>query len=105
MADQSDNNYDPLEVFLDRLIEEKGFAGVEPEVLIEVKNDLRVRAEDRINASILASLPPDKLEEFERLLDGATDEEIQQFCQSNIADYDQVVAAALVGFRDTYLNA
>ncbi len=93
-----------LQSFVDKLIAEKGLEGLDPEVLDEVRTDLLSRVEDRINASLLANLPPDKLPEFNALLDEGDAEKIQAFTSSSIPNVNEVVAEALMGFRATYLN-
>ncbi|EKD33189.1 MAG: hypothetical protein ACD_76C00073G0004 [uncultured bacterium] len=93
-----------LESFVDKLIVEKGLSNLEPDVLEQVKKDLIVRAEQRINAEIIAALPPEKLEEFEQMLSkGAGDEEKQLFLSQHISDMPTIVASALMQFRNTYL--
>ena len=49
-------------------------------------------------------MPSHKLEEFEKILDTGSAEEIQQFCRETISDLEEVTAAALMDFRRTYLN-
>ena len=93
-----------LEDFVDRLVTEKGMTNLDPEVLAQVKKDLLDRVEDRVNAVIIEKLPPESLEDFERLLDGGDEKEIQAFCQTQIPDLDQKIAAELLAFRQTYLN-
>lgn len=98
------NNQASLSQFIDRLIEEKGMTNLDRDVLDQVKKDLLSRLEDRINAVILANIPPENLEFFEKMLDRSDEKEIQSFCQRNIADLDNLVAAELVSFRKTYLG-
>jgi len=52
--------------------------------------------------SILKNIPESKLEEFENLLDENDQIKIQAFCSKNISDLNQVVAMALINFRDSY---
>jgi hypothetical protein len=102
MADTSQ----AINIFVERLVTEKKFENIDPEVMDQIKLDLLGRVEDRINATILEHLPPEKLAEFNKLLDGLNNEnEIQLFCQNNIENLDEVIAEALVSFRSTYLNA
>ena len=91
--------------FIKRLIEEKNFQNLEYEVMEQIKSDLTERIEDRINVTILENIPKEKLEEFNAVLDNANSEEIQAFCQNNIANMDEVIAKSLLDFRNTYLNA
>ena len=93
-----------LNEFVQRLIQEKNFQNLDEEILKQLASDLSERVEDRINATILQNMPPVKLEIFNDLLDSATEGEIQLFCQDNIPNLDEVIAEALVDFRNTYLN-
>lgn len=99
------NQSQDISEFIRRLVEEKNFESVDLEVMRQIKSDLTERVEDRINATILENMPKEKLEQFSVLLDSANSEEIQAFCQSNIANLDEVIAQALVDFRNTYINA
>ena len=94
-----------LEQFVSRLVEEKGFPELEPEVLQQIKADLGERAENRIHAAILEHMPEGRLEEFEKKLDMGNAEEVQTFCRENVPDFDEVVAGALMDFRRVYLSA
>ncbi|EKE15769.1 MAG: hypothetical protein ACD_11C00106G0009 [uncultured bacterium] len=94
-----------INAFVEKLVEEKKFENVDADVLNQIKMDLTERVEDRINATILENMPKDKLEEFSALLDGANSEQIDIFCRQNIFNLDEVLAGALVEFRDTYLNS
>lgn len=104
MADETGVGQPTIDQFVDRLVEEKGFANVEADVLERIKKDLKDRIEDRINASILEHLPPVRLEEFEKLLDESSQEEVQAFCEKHVPDLPAVVANAFIGFRQLYLN-
>ncbi len=94
-----------LSEFVDRLIEEKRFSVTDTDVLRQIRSDLTERVEDRVNATILENIPTEKLEEFSTFLDRANAEQIQEYCRKNIPNLDELIAEALVGFRDTYLNA
>jgi hypothetical protein len=97
-------NSPSLQQFVEGLVKEKGLTNLEKEILDQVKKDLLSRLEDRINAVILANIPPENLEFFEKMLDRSDEKEIQSFCQRNIADMDNLVAAELASFRKTYLG-
>jgi len=90
--------------FVGRLMQEKNFQNLDQKVMSQLKDDLSERVEDRINATILQHMPPAKLEFFNELLDSATGEELQVFCQENIPKLDEVIAEALLDFRNTYLD-
>ena len=93
-----------LSGFVEKLLEEKGMTNLDPEVFEQVKKDLVDRVEDRINALVLRELPPEKLEDFEKVLDGGNDTEIEKFIEGNIEDREQKIAAELLAFRQTYLG-
>ena len=96
---------DTLEVFVGRLLDERGVGDIGEEVLAQMKADLLERVEDRINMCIVEHLPPEALAEFEQLLDSdATDEQVQEFCGKKIANIDEVIASELLQFRQTYLS-
>lgn len=98
-------NFKDLDLFIDRLIQEKGLESLEPELLNQVKTDLKDRIEDIINATILEKLTPEKLADFEKLLDSkASDETIQKFCKENIPNLEEVLARVFLDFRQTYLG-
>jgi hypothetical protein len=92
-------------LFVDQLVEEKKFENLDEDVLEQIKTDLLERVEDAINVAILESMPPEKMEEFDQMLDGAEMDEVQKFCQASIPDFENVIAAALMKFRSIYLNS
>jgi len=92
-----------IDAFVNKLLQEKGVAGLSDEVMNQLRSDLTERAGSIINAEILTHLPKDKLEEFEKKLDDGNDEEIQKFCQEHIANLDEVVAGALIKLQAIYL--
>lgn len=97
-------NVADFSLFIDRLVDEKGLNNLDSSILSQLKVDLAERLENIVNAAILAKMPQDKLESFEKLLDSGNDSEIQSFCAENIPDLDQVIAGELLNFRQTYLG-
>jgi hypothetical protein len=94
-----------IDDFVNVLLEEKDLTGLDPDVINQIKKDLYARVENKINASILAKIPPQKMESFEELLSSnSSSDEIQKFCTENIRDLESVVASALLEFRSSYLN-
>jgi len=94
-----------LEKFVEKIIAEKGFSNLEPEVVAQIKSDLLDRVEDRINAMILRRLPPEKLDEFSKVMDQGGEDKIRTYCEENIPNLDEAVAAELIRFRDIYITA
>lgn len=95
---------DILQEFARRLLEEKKFENVDAEVKAQLESDLIDRIENRVNVAILEKMPKDQIVDFESLLETGTDEEIQNFCQNNVEDFQNVVAQALLDFRAAYLG-
>jgi len=105
MSKKIANQLKNLDPFVDKLIEEKGLDGLEKEVLDQIKVDLKDRIEDVINAKVVEKLPPEKLEEFEKLLDQNTSAQAtQKFVKDNIPDLEEVLARVFLNFRQTYLG-
>jgi hypothetical protein len=73
------------------------------EVLIQ---DLAARLEDRLILAAVEKLPQEKQEELTNLAsDKNNAKEVMDFLQTNIPDYDEVFAQALIDFREVYLDA
>ncbi|MSU76052.1 hypothetical protein EXS54_01075 [Patescibacteria group bacterium] len=92
-----------LNQFTAQLISEKGLTNLEPEVREQMQKDLVSRIEDRINVAILKAMPEEKRRGFESLLDTGTQEDIQAYCQKEIPNLSELVAAELLAFRRTWL--
>lgn len=90
--------------FVDELITKKGLTNLDKEVIEQIKSDLLERLENRLNASILAAMPVEKLEEFEKILDSKNDLEIQDFIKLNVKDLEQVLAVEILNFQKLYLS-
>lgn len=94
-----------LREFAAALVKEKNFQGIDdPEIIKQLEEDLYERLEERVNAEILAALPPEKLEAFDKLLDTGTREEVSDFCESNISNLQELMTQALTAFRVRYLG-
>ena len=98
------NNSNSLNEFVKDLIRSRGLDNLDYEIVVQLKADLRDRVESRVNAAILANLPPEKVEYFEKLLDQSSTEEVQSFCRRNIYGLDEIIANELAKFRATYLS-
>ena len=91
--------------FVDRLIEEKGVADMDLAVLAEFKKDLRERVNERINAAIVEHMPSHLLPEFETMLDDNVEPAVMQaYIQKHILNLPEVLAAALLDFKNAYLG-
>lgn len=97
-------NNSTLESFVDKLLEEKEMLNLDANVLAQLKKDLLDRVEDHINAALLEAIPPEKLEDFERLVENGSEADIRTYCSENIPDLDQLIATTLLRFRSIYLG-
>ncbi len=93
-----------LDAFATRLLSEKGLEGLDPDVKEQVTKDLASRLADRVNAAILENLPREKMSEFNTLLDENDEAKLQSFISISIPHGSEVIARALMSFRETYLN-
>ena len=100
------DSHDPLSLFIEQMFRDNQMETdkIPPEVAEQMKSDMRERLDDRINLAILDAMPPEKVEEFDRLMASASDQELQTFCQKNIPQYEAVLANAMVNFRQIYLG-
>jgi len=95
-----------IDWYIGELIKQKpDFKDLDEEVIEQIKEDLKPRVESYINMSILKNIPESKLEEFEKLLDENEQSKIQEFCNKNIPNMNQVVAMPLISFRDSYIGS
>ncbi len=94
-----------IQQFIDRIIQEKSLPNLDDDTLVRLKTDLTDRVENQINAAMVSALPPEYLPEFEQLLEMTSQDAVQKFCGTHIPNLPEVIAAALLRFRQVYLNA
>ena len=95
-----------LESFIDKLIDDQQFASLDAEVRAQLHSDLMSRAEDYINAALLMALSDDDRKEFEQLVEKNSEAgELQSYLNTHIENPSEVVAAALIKFREAYVEA
>lgn len=98
------NKINSLDGFAEQLLKEKNITNEDPEVIDSLKTSLVERLEASINALLLENMPADKLEEFNNIVDTGDEEKIHAYCKNNIENLDELVAKALLRFRQTYLG-
>ena len=99
------NNFSPvIEQFIDRLMEEKNLVNLSPDVSAQMKTDLAKKAEEKVKAAIFESIPVDKLEEFNQVMEKNDEVELQSFIKAQIPDLEEITARSLLDFRSTYLG-
>lgn len=93
------------ELFLDRLLDET-HGDMTGELRSEMKRDLYGRLQSHMLTSYMQALPDDAEDDLAALMHGEPDaDKIQTFFRDHIAHIDEVTAAALLEFRDVYMNA
>lgn len=93
-----------IQNFINKLITEKGANDVPEEVKTQLKADLMERIEKVINLKIIENLDEENLTKFENKLDYGTDSDVQNFLKEAIPNIDNLVAEALLDFRQKYLG-
>lgn len=91
--------------FVDKLIEEKGFPDLLPEVREQLKQDIMTRLDDFITARIIAALSDEDVLTFEQMLkEGKADNEMQQFVSTHVPNLTDFLTNVLLEFRGVYLG-
>lgn len=93
-----------IEQFIEKLTVDAGMSEkLDAETLVGLKKDLKERLENRIKAMILSQVPAQKLSEFESLIDSGDESSTQKFCNENIVDFPELLAAEFLNFRNRYI--
>ena len=106
-ADQASvpNSTNPLEVFAQNLLIERGALDMDADLVDGLKADLVDRLSLLANQVMIDALNDQDTAEFEKMVDnGASEEQLQAFAESKIPDLPQRLTAALLRFRSTYLG-
>lgn len=97
---------DPIDGFVDKLIDEKKLPGLDDETRLQIAADLKELLMANINKALIYAVPEGKTEELNEML-GETpidQEKIQQYIEQHV-DAKQIMAEELLRFRDLYLDA
>ena len=100
------SNDEVLDIFLESLLIEKGFTNLDDETRTEMIAQLKERAVDMINYSIIEALPEDKVEEVTTKIDnGENAEEAKNAAiKESGVDAEKITGEALEKFRELYLG-
>src|SRR3989344_7547847 len=91
--------------FVDKLIEEKGFPDLLPEVKDQLKQDIMTRLDDFIAARVIAALSDEDVITFENMLkEEKPENEIQDFVSTHVPDFTTFLTNVLLEFRGVYLG-
>lgn len=96
---------DELDQFINEMLDAKKLTGVAIDVRIQLVSDLKERLLDQINRALIDSLPDDKMEEFESLLDNPNigDTAVQQFIADSGIDVKKITTTTMLRFYDLYV--
>ena len=93
------------DAFINKLIDERGFPDLTPEVKEELKKDLVTRLDSFIAAKVIAALSDADVLVFEQMLkDNKPSAELQQFSIDHIANFTDFLTNTLLEFRGVYLG-
>jgi hypothetical protein len=102
---EGNENQDFLNLFIEQLVLEAGMTNIEADLLPQMKKDMRVSLDRRLNAAMLRNLPPKKHKKFDKMLDKETDpDKFRDFLLKNIPNFNEVVTAVLSKFRSEYVR-
>ena len=96
-----------IDVFIWGIMDEKGVGGGDPEVLQGVHDELRDQLMTQIDRSLVAELPDDKLEEFNKMAEEQgkinPDDLAKAIADADI-DIETITANTMDKFREIYLH-
>lgn len=94
-----------LEEFAENLLQEKTLTNVDEATRMQMREDLVDRLEQVTDRVVVDNIPPEKLFEFEQLIDKhAKPADVQKFISENVINLDQKLTEAYFNFRKLYLG-
>lgn len=101
------NSNDPIDQFLNQILDEKKITGDTPEVRKQLVADLRGRLMNQIDRAMINALNAEQLDKLSSMLDqdGMSDEQLQSFFKESGVDGQQVALDTMLRFRSYYLGA
>jgi hypothetical protein len=97
-------NNNPMMVFIDQLLIDKGVEGLDKDVLNQLKEDIAVRLRDRINVMLISHVPNSKLDELNKFIGADDTEGVQNFFGQNVEDMETKIAGEMLAFRKLYIK-
>lgn len=95
-----------LDAFIDRMLAKSGKTNITSDERRELRDQMRVELEPRIERAIIEALPDAKLVELDKLLDqeGELDDEVEKFFAESGVDYDKAVEKVMMEFWNEHVN-
>jgi hypothetical protein len=98
-----------VDSFIDELLAARGFkqADIAPEVFEELRHDLVIRLQERVNAEMISALRPEQVTELEALMGRpeTTEDQLRSFFERHLSNIDERTQRVLEDFKSTYLAA
>ncbi|HUD11268.1 MAG TPA: hypothetical protein VMS08_02565 [Candidatus Saccharimonadia bacterium] len=87
------------------LSDDPTLAKVDPAVIKRLEEDYVRALEDEITAALISSLPEDKLEDAEKLLDHSSVSDLKDWLEQQVPEMQDIISGILLQFKDDYLSA
>jgi hypothetical protein len=97
-----------IKIFLEKVIEEKKFDNLSPELREAMVSSLYPRLQTYIFTAITKQLDEATVQELDKMMEGSLDysqPELQMFLKGRVKNIEEVVASAMLEFRSVYLNS
>lgn len=91
-----------IHTFLVELLHDAGQTGLDKELEETLVHDLETRLEDRLVLVSAQYLTPEQQEEVKKI---DNDEGVMNYLKNTVPDFENIVAQAMVDFREVYINA
>lgn len=91
-----------IHTFLVELLHDAGQTGLDKELEETLVHDLETRLEDRLVLVSAQYLTSEQQEEVKKI---DNDEGVMNYLKNTVPDFENIVAQAMVDFREVYINA
>lgn len=94
-----------IRAFIEGLVEDAKLSNIDESMKEQLVEELYVRLDNYIASVIVENMPPEHLEEFIKMNEqGKSQQEVQQFFTEKLPNAGDVMASALLQFREMYLG-
>lgn len=91
--------------FLDKLLESKGMVGLPSSIMERARADLLARLEQWLILSFINEIPEKEANKVEAMMENESSiEEIMEYIQQVVPDWERISEEALTSFGKTYLS-
>ncbi|MEI6650394.1 MAG: hypothetical protein WCL23_03080 [Candidatus Moraniibacteriota bacterium] len=98
---------DETQIFLERLVEEKGFVNLSEKLKADILDGLNARLVSFIVAAIAERLSEEDAERMNEIMEEGKEmsmDTVIDFLNDRVPDLGEVTAGAMMDFRETYLK-